>query len=375
MPYGLDFALPYTGDPDPTLPWADDDDALLVPGSMLLIEPNHSANPLVGVPSATGALIPNIAWKRMADLLGSAVVTGSISGTTLTVSLRTSGLLKKGQVIAGSGITAATVILAQLTSTEASGALGGAGTYQVSIAQTVASTAITVAAATQDALKAVTSIGGAVSPSTLIMERSGKGGLHGIVTQTNMVGTATVVRLIAADLIKEYLLGNWTNSYYFSMWHRPTRRADNTSLGANASSPKFEITANVAPTTNYLGYYNSNGGYFPQAGAAIGRADLPGIDTLANTFMAGASAGFTGTPPTTLGAVTADVGWGLLVGYQSAPWLNKAGSHILYRFYMEDLTVSGRTYAQVQAQDYALFQAAFGAGGRYAGDTFTAPAI
>jgi hypothetical protein len=55
--------------------------------------------------------------------------------------------------------------------------------------------------------------------------------------------------------------------------------------------------------------------------------------------------------------------------------LSQQGRRVLYRAYIEDLTVSGRTYAQVQALDYALWQAAFAPGGRYAGDTFTPPAI
>lgn len=67
-----------------------------------------------------------------------AVVTGSISGTTLTVTAVTSGTLKAGQPIAGSGVTAGTVILAQLTGTP-----GGIGTYSVSASQTAASTTIT----------------------------------------------------------------------------------------------------------------------------------------------------------------------------------------------------------------------------------------
>ena len=40
---------------------------------------------------------------------------------------------------------------------------------------------------------------------------------------------------------------------------------------------------------------------------------------------------------------------------------------------IEDLTVSGRTYAEVDALDYALYQAAFAADGRYHGDTNTDP--
>lgn len=67
-----------------------------------------------------------------------AVVTGSIATTTLTVTAVTSGVLKVGQPIAGSGVTAGTVITAQLT-----GTAGGVGTYSVSASQTVSSTTIT----------------------------------------------------------------------------------------------------------------------------------------------------------------------------------------------------------------------------------------
>ena len=66
-----------------------------------------------------------------------AVVTGSISTFTLTVTAVTSGTLVVGQVIAGSGVTAATTITALGTGT------GGVGTYTVGTSQTAASTAIT----------------------------------------------------------------------------------------------------------------------------------------------------------------------------------------------------------------------------------------
>lgn len=66
-----------------------------------------------------------------------AVVTGAIAGTTMTVSAVVSGTLAVGQVIAGSGVTAATTITALGTGT------GGTGTYTVSTTQTVASTSIT----------------------------------------------------------------------------------------------------------------------------------------------------------------------------------------------------------------------------------------
>jgi hypothetical protein len=65
-----------------------------------------------------------------------AIVTGSISGTTLTVSAVTSGTLKIGQTIEGSGVTDGTIIKAFGTGS------GGAGTYTVSASQTVSSTTI-----------------------------------------------------------------------------------------------------------------------------------------------------------------------------------------------------------------------------------------
>lgn len=69
------------------------------------------------------------------------VVTGSISGTTLTVTAVTSGVIRVGNVITGSGISANTRITALGTGT------GGTGTYTVNNSQTVASTTITSATA------------------------------------------------------------------------------------------------------------------------------------------------------------------------------------------------------------------------------------
>lgn len=62
---------------------------------------------------------------------------GSISGTTLTVSAISIGSIQKGEVITGTGVTAGTTVTALDTGT------GGAGTYTISVSQTVASTAMT----------------------------------------------------------------------------------------------------------------------------------------------------------------------------------------------------------------------------------------
>jgi hypothetical protein len=63
--------------------------------------------------------------------------TGSIAGTTLTVTAVAGGLLTVDSVITGTGVTAGTKITAQLT-----GSFGSTGTYTVSASQTVSSTTI-----------------------------------------------------------------------------------------------------------------------------------------------------------------------------------------------------------------------------------------
>lgn len=64
--------------------------------------------------------------------------TGSIAATTLTVSAVSAGAIYPSMQITGTGVTAGTRIVAQLT-----GTTGGAGTYTVSVSQTVTSTAMT----------------------------------------------------------------------------------------------------------------------------------------------------------------------------------------------------------------------------------------
>ncbi|CAB4123429.1 hypothetical protein UFOVP43_10 [uncultured Caudovirales phage] len=70
-----------------------------------------------------------------------AIFTGSISGTTLTVTQLSSGVIATGQSVFGLGITPETVITALGTGS------GGAGTYTVNISQTVAAESLNSATA------------------------------------------------------------------------------------------------------------------------------------------------------------------------------------------------------------------------------------
>lgn len=72
-----------------------------------------------------------IASEAMNSATVGAVVTATISGTTMTVSGVTSGTLHVGQTVQGAGVTLGTIITALGTGT------GGAGTYTLSVASTV----------------------------------------------------------------------------------------------------------------------------------------------------------------------------------------------------------------------------------------------
>jgi hypothetical protein len=71
---------------------------------------------------------------------------GSISGTTLTVDILSSGKVRVGQVLTGIGVSAGTTVLSYDTGT------GGAGTYTVDISQTVSLTTISSTATSPDSI-------------------------------------------------------------------------------------------------------------------------------------------------------------------------------------------------------------------------------
>lgn len=360
--YALSIDIPDpTGQANTSLPWADDDDALLIPGSLVLFDAQHSADPLLTVP-ALSARIPNIAWKRARDVLGSASCTlGSISGTTLTVDGTITGTFKAGQTLTGSGVTANTYITALGTGT------GGVGTYTVSTSQTVTGpVAISTTVLTQTATM-LTRGGSADVAGALVNEMSAKGGLHTMISRTNNTvdGQATFINL-SGD-INRFIRGNENHQYYFSQWDRLTRNAVTGGVGPPATAMFGTSTAAGLLTLNE----DNNVPSSPSSGNRLGYKydPLTGIQTLGPRFRSTGTAAMSG-PSGSLSymmfALTGPGGaWNSASSYG-----NKAGSHVNYRFYVEDLSMSGRTYAQVEALDYALYvKDVLSPGGRYYGDT------
>lgn len=373
--YGLDIAIPFDGDPDPSLPWADEDDALLVPGSLALFDPTHSGGPMAaGVPEP-GADIPNIAWKRFRDVVGFAVVTGRVdsgtagtAGNILTVTAVAAGQVVVGQVIAGTGLAGTVFISSQLT-----GTTGGVGTYQTtaSTASNTGSQTFT-ASAIDSTAAALTMTGVADQPNIIISERTPKGGIHTIVSQTNDTVNANFKGIQAKAALASYITANRGHSFYMSQWRRITR-------GATAPSTQSPIRGGIGNGgTNYVIQLLQahTTGTMQSAPISIGTfTDMP-PPNVGSTGLVFNADGATGPGNGNSTIVVALNYWGLAGSYgAAATYGNKSASYVAYRSYIEDLTVSGRTFEQVRALDYALYQAAFAAGGRYAGDTFTAPAI
>lgn len=106
-----------------------------------------SSENAVGVPMAI------VGQNGETPAFETSVFTGSISGTTLTVTAVTSGAIHAGQFITGTGIANGTTITAYGTNT-----FGGIGTYTVSFSQTVASTTITGVGTTAGGARLVYSV-------------------------------------------------------------------------------------------------------------------------------------------------------------------------------------------------------------------------
>lgn len=297
------------------------DDPLLTAGSLFLFDPIHEADPVAAGVPASGAVLPNIAWREAVATLGGATTKANVQPTY------TAG---------GTGWD---------------GALGK-------------------------------------------VERTAKGALHGIISQTQNTATDQGAAIALPQALTEYFRTHPTNDIYASIWSQITRPPLAFVAGGNMGSINvdpalFSIAEQAASTTNNLlilfdGYAGQTEDVLtrPNSGASaaqlIGRRATPGTVAArvgAPSFRSIAATAWTGTVPSTVGNARSALVWGSRSENRINHYTwNRHSSHVYYRAYVEDLTVSGRTYAQVEALDYALFAAAFGAGGRYAGDTFTDPA-
>lgn len=215
---------------------------------------------------------------------------------------------------------------------------------------------------------ALFSYGGAVGPAGAkgIIERTPKGGIHAIISQAQALAAGDHATLTLDTAIRTYLAANTAHRYYLSLWGQQTRLDPTPGASTYAEMASIGMGGSVSTRIAAL---MDNGQAFGQAASG----QLAATPIVAGNFLAAiGNVDIAGTP-----AANGRVTWGTLTSSLNAAALGTRNGHwpswILYRVYLEDLTVSGRTYAAVKAIDDAQYATAFGTGGRYVGDTFTNP--
>jgi hypothetical protein len=201
------------------------------------------------------------------------------------------------------------------------------------------------------------------------VERTVKGGLH--VTYSQTVGDTTVnenIGLMAGSAINPYLLANKAHSFYFAKWGRITRGA----LAFDAGTePHMTTNGNSALPIFYTRPATSGDTQYPTNATRLNHYG----EGVTNTAGKGNTPIFQDLQVSDMNALAANPAlMPVNLSKQGGPNNLKAGSMVFYGFYLEDLTVSGRSYATVDALLKAKYEKDVKtAGGRYYADTFTAP--
>lgn len=154
-------------------------------------------------------------------------VTGSITGTTLTVTAVGAGSVQNGAILAGTGVTAGTQIQKQLT-----GTTNGVGTYQVSVSQSVSSTTIT----------------GSYGTMTVSAVASGALAVGQIISGTGVTAGSVITALLTGT--------GGTGTYVVS----PSQTAASTTISAGPATVTYDsvtsafIVGGGTPGTGTIGY-------------------------------------------------------------------------------------------------------------------------
>lgn len=217
------------------------------------------------------------------------------------------------------------------------------------------------------------------------VEKTQKGGLHYMVSQASTVDRASSQDAFfiqpttqLAQKMQDAIITNAAN-LYISVWTKHTRHVTKTDGQAG-------VIAWVANnTTNAVGYMLQANSKFDPVVAGAGKVTNSGSKlalTSKQSLIVGqanyyqfVAHGYNGTAPTVnqrfkIGAGAMSPWSGGIVANQA---INACPSYIVYRVYIEDLSLSGRTFEQVKAIDDAEHAKAFAAGGRFYGDTWSNP--
>lgn len=195
------------------------------------------------------------------------------------------------------------------------------------------------------------------------VERSAKGGLHLIPAKTNPGGLALTYsvndRPAGEGALATWLDGHKADSLYIALWGRWTR-----ALGALAGSG---YSIGTVAASNSLGQFFARQGTtgelaYPTDARRLGvTAENMQTPTLAPFFI---DAAFASPAATNIISMFRPFALSPHTDANSTP------AAVFYDYIVEDLTLSGRTYAQAHAAWFAKYtRDVKTAGGRYYGDT------
>lgn len=203
----------------------------------------------------------------------------------------------------------------------------------------------------------------------MTLERTPKKGLHGLISQSGNLAAGVGMEINMRSPMRTYMRTNAAHKYYFSVWKRLTRPAN---LVVTTRPATAVVQATTAATSNYLMMFDQ-GFSLPNGAARLGVIEDPGVnDDTQPTFQAIGVNGWTGTPPAADGDMRLNLMlWGAKGAYGSLAGTDGPPSWILYRYYIEDMTVSGRSFDDIADLDHKLYEQAFAAGGKYNGDSWT----
>lgn len=199
--------------------------------------------------------------------------------------------------------------------------------------------------------------------------RTARNGLHLMNSQQAQASPYELFDILLGENRLAYLNAHLDHTFYVSSWFRQTRAPRE---GSSIALPVAALrrTGTYATIDHYAasGVLNSAPWFLPQetAAQARGHSSLKDGDSF---FVASASAAPYVTPFVMNGPLLRLLTW-------NAARLNNLPSIVVYRAFVEDLTVSGRSFEEAAAIDREEFvDQVLTVGGRYYGDTYESPAV
>jgi hypothetical protein len=204
------------------------------------------------------------------------------------------------------------------------------------------------------------------------VERTPQGGIHAIQSTTQNTADQGYQAQIPLNIVA-YMKANPTHQFYLSVWNKPTKLNTTSSV-----TDDFAVVCDTVANSMALGLGTVLAGRnlgFGWDGAALVGSSNDGRGTV-NTPQCSAQAtstygaGFTAATPTAGRYSVFDVSNFSFYNKNASLGMGRHGGRVFWRAYMEDLTVSGRSYATVLGLDLAEFtRQVMTVGGRFYGDT------